>query len=157
MSATDPILLFRRTRKDVGLIGRRRVHLLPVTLTRAELQMHRLLGDYATRVWQEAGARKARDSRLVAIVLTKRALSSARNIALSYVVGGVIPLFPYMIQTNTMSGFKLSILVTLIALLIFGYIKGKFTGTVPWRSGLQTMLIGGVAAAAAFLIAKAVS
>ncbi len=83
LSVKDPILLFRRTRKDVGLMARRRVHLLPVTLTPAELQMHRLLGDYATRVWQEAGARRTRDSRLVAIVLTKRALSSASSLARS--------------------------------------------------------------------------
>ena len=83
LSPKDPILLFRRTRRDVGLVRRRRVHLLPVTLTPAELRMHRLLGDYATRVWREAGAGKTRDSRLVAIVLTKRALSSASSLARS--------------------------------------------------------------------------
>ena len=87
----------------------------------------------------------------------KRALASARNIALSYIVGGMIPLIPYMVQHNPTTGLKLSVSVTLIALLIFGYIKGRFTGTVAWRSGLQTLLIGGLAAAAAFLIAKAVS
>jgi len=83
LSPKDPILLFRRTRKDVGVVRRRRVHLLSVTLTPAELRMHRLLGDYATRVWREAGAGKTRDSRLVAIVLTKRALSSASSLARS--------------------------------------------------------------------------
>src|SRR5205085_52041 len=87
----------------------------------------------------------------------KRALASARNIGFAYIVGGLVPLFPYMIQKNTMAGFKISIVVTLFALLIFGYIKGKFTGTIPWRSGLQTLFIGGLAAAAAYLIAKAVS
>jgi VIT1/CCC1 family predicted Fe2+/Mn2+ transporter len=50
-----------------------------------------------------------------------------------------------------------SVLVTLAALATFGYIKGRFTGTKPLRSGLQTMLIGGLAATAAFLIAKAIS
>jgi vacuolar iron transporter family protein len=50
-----------------------------------------------------------------------------------------------------------SVVVTLIALLIFGYIKGRFTGTRPWRSAMQTALIGGLAAAAAFLIARAFS
>lgn len=87
----------------------------------------------------------------------KRALASARNIALSYIAGGLIPLLPYMLQHDPIAGLKLSVTVTLIALLIFGYVKGKFTGTVPWRSGLQTLLIGGLAAGAAFLIAKAVS
>jgi VIT1/CCC1 family predicted Fe2+/Mn2+ transporter len=47
--------------------------------------------------------------------------------------------------------------MALLALLIFGYIKGRFTGTKPVRSGLQTALIGGLAAAAAFLIARAIS
>lgn len=87
----------------------------------------------------------------------KRALASARNIALSYIAGGLIPLLPYMLQHDPVTGLKLSVSVTLLALLIFGYIKGRFTGTVPWRSGLQTLLIGGLAAAAAFWIAKAVS
>lgn len=87
----------------------------------------------------------------------KRALASARNIALSYIVGGLIPLVPYMIEHNPIAGLKMSVTVTLLALLVFGYIKGRFTGTVPWRSGAQTLLIGGLAAAAAFLIARAVS
>jgi len=86
----------------------------------------------------------------------KRALASARNIALSYIAGGLIPLLPYMLEHNPITGLKLSVTVTLIALLIFGYVKGKFTGTVPWRSGIQTLVIGGLAAGAAFLIAKAV-
>jgi VIT1/CCC1 family predicted Fe2+/Mn2+ transporter len=52
---------------------------------------------------------------------------------------------------------KVSVAVTLMALLVFGYVKGRFTGAVPWRSGAQTLFIGGLAAAAAFLIAKAVN
>ncbi len=88
----------------------------------------------------------------------RRALASARNIALSYIVGGLIPLVPYMIERgNPVAGLKLSVAVTLLALLIFGCIKGRFTGAPAWRSGAQTLLIGGLAAAAAFLIAKAVS
>jgi VIT1/CCC1 family predicted Fe2+/Mn2+ transporter len=45
----------------------------------------------------------------------------------------------------------------LIALGVFGYIKGRFTGSKPRRSALQTIVIGGLAAGAAFLIAKAIS
>jgi len=47
--------------------------------------------------------------------------------------------------------------VTLFALLIFGYIKGRFTGMKPLRSALQTALIGSAAAGAAFLIARLIS
>jgi VIT1/CCC1 family predicted Fe2+/Mn2+ transporter len=45
----------------------------------------------------------------------------------------------------------------LLALGVFGYIKGRFTGSRPGRSALQTIVIGGLAAGAAFLIAKAIS
>jgi VIT1/CCC1 family predicted Fe2+/Mn2+ transporter len=87
----------------------------------------------------------------------KRALQSAFTIALAYIVGGLIPLAPYMILPKAREALIVSALFTLFALLVFGYVKGRFTGARPFRSALQTMLIGGVAAGAAFLIARAVS
>jgi VIT1/CCC1 family predicted Fe2+/Mn2+ transporter len=85
----------------------------------------------------------------------KRAVRSAGTIAGAYIAGGLIPLAPYMIVSRSQIAMLWSVVVTLIALLIFGYVKGRFTGTRPWRSALQTVLIGGIAAAAAFLIARA--
>ncbi|MGD0878576.1 MAG: VIT1/CCC1 transporter family protein [Anaerolineales bacterium] len=87
----------------------------------------------------------------------KRALRSALTIGLSYIVGGLIPLAPYMIISNASSALLFSVLFTLLALLIFGYVKGRFTGGHPIRSALQTALIGGLAAAAAFGLAKLIS
>lgn len=87
----------------------------------------------------------------------KRALKSALTIGLSYIAGGMIPLTPYMLISNARSALLLSVAVTLVALLIFGYVKGRFTGARPVRSALQTMLIGGLAAAAAFGLAKLIS
>ena len=87
----------------------------------------------------------------------RRALQSAFTIALAYIVGGLIPLSPYMILPGTREGLIVSALFTLFALLVFGYVKGRFTGMRPLRSAVQTMLIGGVAASAAFAIARAVS
>jgi vacuolar iron transporter family protein len=87
----------------------------------------------------------------------KRALTSAVTIALSYIVGGLIPLSPYILLPVARNALLTSVVVTLLALLIFGYIKGRFTGARPVRSGLQTALIGGLAAGAAFLIARAIS
>jgi VIT1/CCC1 family predicted Fe2+/Mn2+ transporter len=87
----------------------------------------------------------------------KRALTSALTIAFSYVVGGLIPLSPYIFIPVARNALVVSVIATLLALLIFGYIKGFFTGTNPIRSGLQTALIGGLAAGAAFLIARAIS
>lgn len=86
-----------------------------------------------------------------------RALKSAMTIAASYVVGGLIPLAPYMATSTARSALGPSVAVTLVALLIFGFIKGRFTGAVPWRSALQTVIIGGLAAAAAFGIARLIS
>ncbi|BCL78680.1 similar to vacuolar iron transporter 1 [Ktedonobacteria bacterium brp13] len=87
----------------------------------------------------------------------RRALTSALTIALSYIIGGLIPLSPYILLPVARTALLTSVVATLFALLIFGYVKGRFTGTKPLRSGLQTALIGGLAAAAAFLIARAIS
>jgi len=87
----------------------------------------------------------------------KRALQSAATIAGSYIAGGFIPLAPYMIIHSSREALIWSAVVTLLALGVFGYIKGRFTGAKPQRSALQTIVIGGLAAGAAFLIAKAIS
>jgi VIT1/CCC1 family predicted Fe2+/Mn2+ transporter len=87
----------------------------------------------------------------------KRALQSAATIAGSYIGGGFIPLAPYMVLHSARTALVWSALVTLIALGVFGYIKGRFTGSKPGRSALQTVVIGGLAAGAAFIIAKAIS
>ena len=86
-----------------------------------------------------------------------RALASALTIAGAYVLGGFIPLAPYMIMRSPMTALETSVGITLIALLIFGYVKGRYTGAPPIRSSIQTTLIGGIAAAAAFGIAKVIS
>jgi VIT1/CCC1 family predicted Fe2+/Mn2+ transporter len=87
----------------------------------------------------------------------KRAVTSATTIALSYVGGGFIPLSPYMIVSDAFHGLAWSACVTLAALGVFGYMKARFTGTAPIRGASQTMVIGGLAAAAAFVIAKMIA
>ena len=86
----------------------------------------------------------------------KRALVSAATIAGAYVVGGLIPLAPYFFHTVASRALLLSSLLTLLALCVFGYVKGRFTGAPPTRSAAQTVLVGGLAAAAAFAIARAI-
>jgi Uncharacterized membrane protein len=86
-----------------------------------------------------------------------RAVKSALTIALSYVVGGMIPLSAYLLFADAHRALDVSIGVTLIALIVFGAVKGRFTGTPMIRSGLQTALIGGLAAAAAFAIARMIA
>jgi VIT1/CCC1 family predicted Fe2+/Mn2+ transporter len=87
----------------------------------------------------------------------RRALTSALTIAGAYVAGGFIPLAPYLVLSTATAALSLSVVVTLVALTLFGYVKGRFTGASPVRSALQTALIGGLAAAAAFGIARAIS
>ena len=84
----------------------------------------------------------------------KRAMTSALTIAGAYIAGGFIPLGPYLVARKPLTALFFSVGVTLLALLIFGFIKGRFTGTKPLRGALQTALIGSVAAGAAFLIAR---
>ena len=86
-----------------------------------------------------------------------RAVRSAGTIATSYVVGGLIPLFPYMVIHQANQALMLSVVVTLIALGVFGYVKGRFTGLAPLRSASQTVVIGALAAGAAFLLARIIS
>ncbi len=84
----------------------------------------------------------------------RRALRSAMTIAGAYVAGGLIPLGSYMLMSNALTALMYSVAATIVALAIFGYVKGRFTGAHPLRSSFQTTVIGGVAAAAAYLIAK---
>ena len=86
-----------------------------------------------------------------------RALTSAATIAGAYVFGGLIPLSPYVIMSNAQRGLLVSAGVTLAALGVFGFLKGRFTGTGQLRGALQTMAIGGLAAAAAFALAKLIA
>jgi VIT1/CCC1 family predicted Fe2+/Mn2+ transporter len=87
----------------------------------------------------------------------ERARISALTIGGAYMAGGMIPLTPYIIVSSAHVALLLSVAVTLVALLVFGYIKGRFTTARPLRSALETALVGSLAAGAAFLIAKAIS
>jgi VIT1/CCC1 family predicted Fe2+/Mn2+ transporter len=90
-----------------------------------------------------------------AIASPKRASRSALTIALAYIAGGLMPLAPYFFFGSVRTALLASVLFTLLALLLFGYIKGLFTTGKPVRSAAQTVIVGGLAASAAFLIAKA--
>lgn len=85
-----------------------------------------------------------------------RALRSALTIGGAYIAGGLIPLLPYMAMQRSTDALRASIALTLLALLCFGFLKGRITGSGAWRSAVQTTLIGGLAAAAAFAIARLV-
>ncbi len=102
-----------------------------------------------------------------------RAHRSALTIAASYIAGGIVPLLPYMfvhpsittrmasdvvvvrtfLISDTAAALKISVVITILALALFGALKGRLLGTGALRSALQTSLIGGAAAAAAYTLA----
>ena len=84
----------------------------------------------------------------------RRAPLSALTIGGSYVIGGLIPLIPYMVLPTSTQGLYVSCVITAIALFVFGAVKGRLTGVAWLRSALQTVVIGGAAAAVAFAIAR---
>jgi VIT1/CCC1 family predicted Fe2+/Mn2+ transporter len=87
----------------------------------------------------------------------KRAVRSASTIAGAYIAGGLIPLAPYMLLATPQAALIASVIATLVALGIFGATKGHYTGMPLVPSAVRTMVIGGLAAAAAFGIARLVS
>ncbi|WP_407542682.1 VIT1/CCC1 transporter family protein (plasmid) [Deinococcus radiomollis] len=87
----------------------------------------------------------------------KRALRSALTIGLAYIAGGIIPLTPYALNLTLNRALLLSVVLTLIALFVFGALKGRFTGSSVLKSAVQTMFVGAAASGAAFLIARLVS
>jgi vacuolar iron transporter family protein len=86
-----------------------------------------------------------------------RAGRSALTIALSYIVGGLVPLLPYMAGAPMPTALTASVAITLVALLVFGGVKGRLTGAGTVRSAIQTLVIGGLAAGAAYLLARLLS
>jgi len=84
----------------------------------------------------------------------KRATKSALNIGISYVIGGMVPLSPYFFVDSPITGLKISVVVTLLCLFVFGWFKSKMTGINPFMGAVRVMLIGALAAGAAFGVAK---
>jgi len=84
----------------------------------------------------------------------KRAVRSALTIAVSYIVGGLVPLAPYILMRDSGRALVVSAIITLLALAVFGFVKGHFTGVSKFKSALQTALVGSLAAGVAYAIAK---
>ena len=87
----------------------------------------------------------------------RRALTSALTIGGAYALGGIIPLSPYLAISVARVAMLWSVGVAALALCLFGYFKGRFAGTRPWRSALETVVVGGLAATLAFVLARAIA
>ncbi len=62
----------------------------------------------------------------------------------SYLLSGFIPLFPYFILPVDTALF-VSVVVSLIALFILGYVGAMMTGAGRWKHAIEMFIIGGVA------------
>lgn len=87
----------------------------------------------------------------------QRALRSSLTIGGSYILGGIIPLVPYLWPAPVSTALLVSALVTLLALAVFGWVKSLFTGLNPARGAVQTVLVGGLAAGVAYSIARLIT
>jgi VIT1/CCC1 family predicted Fe2+/Mn2+ transporter len=86
-----------------------------------------------------------------------RARQSAFTIAAAYIAGGLVPLSPYLLVHDSHTALAWSVGLTLVALFSFGFVKGRFTGRGPLGAAMETVLVGGLAAGAAFLLARLIS
>lgn len=84
----------------------------------------------------------------------RRATKSALNIGMSYAVGGLVPLSPYFFISTPADALKISAIITLACLFIFGFFKSRITGINPWLGALRVTFIGALAASAAFGVAR---
>ena len=87
----------------------------------------------------------------------RRLFQSPLIIGGAYVLGGLVPLSPYIALSNVSQALPASAAISLVALVAFGAFKGYFTGQKMFASAIQTALIGSLAAGAAYFIAKLVS
>jgi VIT1/CCC1 family predicted Fe2+/Mn2+ transporter len=85
------------------------------------------------------------------------AYKTSLTIGLSYIVGALVPLFPFLMPLSINQALLLSSVTTLSALFLVGIFKARFTGAAWWRSGAETMLIGAAAAAAAYVLVRLLS
>jgi VIT1/CCC1 family predicted Fe2+/Mn2+ transporter len=87
-----------------------------------------------------------------------RAWISALTMGLSYFIGGLIPMLPYFFMSSAQQALFMSIAITVVILLGFGYVKTYVTVRTR-RAGfwgaLQTLFIGLLAAGTSFLIVRA--
>lgn len=84
----------------------------------------------------------------------KRATKSALNIGLSYAVGGLVPLSPYFFIDTPSEALRISAIITLACLFVFGFFKSRITGVNPWWGAVRVTVIGALAASAAFGVAR---
>lgn len=77
----------------------------------------------------------------------------ALYIGLGYCFGGLIPVLAFLFNTAPVLSLRISVMMTLAALLVFGFLKAKFTGRNPVVGAITATMVGALTAATAFFLA----
>lgn len=85
----------------------------------------------------------------------QRAALSAMTVGAAAVAGGLVPIAPFMLMDGLAAALTVSCAVTGLALTAFGWLKARTNGLPPLRGAIQALTTGGVAAAAAVIVARA--
>ncbi len=75
---------------------------------------------------------------------------------LSYVVMGMVPLWPYMAM-DTQNALICSLISSLIALFVLGIVSAKILHIRQFRSAIRMLVVGGLAIVVGMAVAKIVS
>jgi vacuolar iron transporter family protein len=73
---------------------------------------------------------------------------AAASTGLAFLVCGLVPLIPFVLDLP--NPFTISVVATLAAFFAIGSVKSRWLVVPWWRAGLETLLIGSVAAALAY-------
>lgn len=103
-----------------------------------------------SKEWEVFAAKYHLKDRLDPVLIKKTAF----NIGISYFIGGIIPIAPYFFNTDAFEALKVSAVITVICMFLFGYLKGKFTGQNPWIAALRITILGVLAAVMAYYVAR---
>jgi VIT1/CCC1 family predicted Fe2+/Mn2+ transporter len=69
---------------------------------------------------------------------------------LAFVIAGAIPLVPYVLPIDTNRRLVTSTVLTFVGLFVLGALRAVITRDRWWRTGLETLLLGGVVAVTAY-------
>lgn len=87
----------------------------------------------------------------------RQATITSITIGSGYLLGGLVPLLPYFFVSNVYTGLQISIIVMIIALFIFGYVKAcsvvgfssRCNVKLGCSEGMKMIFVGSCAAAIA--------
>ena len=91
----------------------------------------------------------------ISMDITSNPMKDALTMACAFILAAMVPIFPYFFLDRA-TAIPVSIGVALIGLFALGFGKGRLVQKSPIFQGMEILVIGCVAAGAAFLIGQIV-